>query len=197
MESIRFDSLAQSIAKRLSRRTAVASLSSVLLGVAKTQRVGPDAVARRRRRRRRRRCRTSCPPCQQCNRRSGRCQSTGDGSACGECRICESGQCVVAPNGATCSECLVCDSGACTQVAPDGTVCRGDGQCGSGRCFEPPACAPAGGDCSDVGDLPCCSGFCLPIFPLGGVCTESQTGDPCLSDADCIPGLTCRTFVCG
>jgi hypothetical protein len=196
MDSRRFDALIQAIHIRLSRRTTVAAFAGAVLGAFSAL---PGKEIYGRRRRRRRRCNPACTPCQRCNRRRGRCQNLSNGTSCGECQACQAGQCVAAANGTTCAECLVCDNGACTQVAPDGSSCRGNGQCGSGRCFEPPNCAVAGSSpCDFITGAPCCSGGCSPIFPsLETICNLSLAGDPCHTNADCAPGLSCRVFLCG
>lgn len=198
MDDQQFDVVSRSLAAASSRRVVVASIGTLALGAVTG--FGPCSVTARRRRRRRRRrsCNPSCPLCQSCDTRRGRCQPAGEGSPCGTCRVCQGGACGPAADGVECGECLVCGGGACATTAPDGATCRSTGQCGSGRCFPPPTCAPAGsGSCNILTGSPCCSGGCgFSIFP-STICSTSLAGNPCFTDSDCDAGLTCRVFLCG
>jgi hypothetical protein len=116
-----------------------------------------------------------------------------DGVCCreacgGACESCDAtGTCVEDPGGTSCGDGLQCfGRGAC--LSPDGSVCQTAAECGSGNC-EP---AVGGGSA-------CCSQAC----PDGQLCNgdgacvspESDLGNACTSDAQCIGGR-CFDGVC-
>ncbi len=77
-----------------------------------------------------------------------------------------------------------------------------NGRCGclpgqvkhKGRCGTYPLCQSVGQICE--ADLDCCSSKCNVVADDGVTLRCNRGDNDCLTDADCIPGSTCRGYEC-
>lgn len=77
---------------------------------------------------------------------------------------------------------------------PNGGQCASDADCISGNCYEIPI-PMVGGVCGECDEDQDCvdagTGIGCSLSMAGGVCTQGDVGNGCMSDDACMEGLTC------
>jgi hypothetical protein len=180
MDAVHFDRMTRALGSGRSRRSLLAGLSVVALGLLPATLLPPTTAARKGKGKGKGKSKKKKPKQE---------------SACEEIsKRCSGGRCYI---GDACCNDLDCDS--CTNSFCIGTP----GRCGclgnhgflNGVCGEPPPCLPAG-SIRGFYDWRCCSGIQHTEGPEEApyeVCDPGYLS--CLSNADCVGGL-CRGFVC-
>lgn len=91
-----------------------------------------------------------------------------------------------------CGPCRKKKHGKCKGPKPDNTACNGDGRCLAGTCIAHLNCLGTGIACTQGNPGACCSGVCR----TDDHCQNSQDGQTCLIDADCITPSLCVGYQC-
>lgn len=189
MDSQRFDDITRFFSGKTSRRGTIAALVGGIGTSLAAPRIDLGAAARKgKKKRKKKTCR--CDICRRCQGR--RCVPAPDGTACGECGMCDAGFCVPKVNQTLCDLCTTCQAGMCVN-RPVGTPCGPNAQCDGGECRYPPNCDQFSTACTS--GATCCSEACCQVLGVQ-YCCRSELGSTCLSTADCVEGALCVAFSC-